>query len=89
LEGLNPWKILSLNALRGKKSPKNEKTREKMQFSRADPPVFLPNRLILGLFLTVKLFCDLQCILHKSLATVVKTVIFQKTAAGCRRHALK
>jgi hypothetical protein len=35
---------------------KPEKTQNKVIFFRADPPVFLPNRLILGSFLTVKIF---------------------------------
>jgi hypothetical protein len=51
----------------------------KMSFFLRRPPVFLPNRPVLGPFLAVKLLRVMQVVLPERLARLEKTAVFQKT----------
>jgi hypothetical protein len=51
-----------------------------MSFFWGGPPVFLPNRVVFGSFLPVKLFYDLQVVIHEQVASSQKTAIFQKNS---------
>jgi hypothetical protein len=72
LEGSKPHKFLARNGLQGHKSQKTEKTPEKVLFFSLGPPGFLPNRVISGPFLIVKLLNDLQMIIQEELAKTEK-----------------
>jgi hypothetical protein len=77
LEGLQPRKLLNINGLQGNNSQKIEKTQNKMLFLWRELPVLLPNAVILGSFLAVKLFV-LRRLLCKSLST--------RDLQGCKRQ---
>jgi hypothetical protein len=51
-------------------------------FARAGPPVFLPKRPISGPFLPVKLLRDVQVVVHRELAMLLKTQVYYKIAPG-------
>jgi hypothetical protein len=71
-------KFPAINGLQVQKSPKTEKTRKKMSFFSRRPPDFLPNGVILGPFLSVKLFIDLQAVDDVALARIEKQRFIEK-----------
>jgi hypothetical protein len=77
---MGPISANSLNSTASVNSnhEKMEKHDRKMSFFLGGGPRFLPNRLIFGSFLAVKLLSVLQWVVHKALAGHETAAIFQK-----------
>jgi hypothetical protein len=60
-----------------------------MSFFLRETRVFLPNRVILGSFLTVWIFNYLQVVVHQLLASIEKTALFQEKTVQLHRKWIR